>query len=271
MGNLTSASGMMNFDDLDKKMRIFETIHDVCALPGVYMVARIDGRSFTRLTKETYKFSAPFDENFRDYMVETVKHLMACGFTVIYGYTQSDEISLLFALEENAFSRKHRKYNSILASEAAAKFTSLLGGPAAFDCRICELPNSELVVDYFRWRAEDAHRNALNAHCYWCLRRDGMSQQIATSKLEGMRAADKNELLFSYGINYNNLPAWQKRGIGLYWRQKPKNGLNPKTGEKIITQRRQIYLDMELPTGEKYEAFLLELLVQEARKQDLTS
>ena len=36
---------------------------------------------------------------------------------------------------------------------------------AAFDCRISQLPSLDLVVDYFRWRGEDARRNALNAHC----------------------------------------------------------------------------------------------------------
>jgi hypothetical protein len=30
----------MKFDELDKKMRIYETAHDLCVLPGIYMVAR---------------------------------------------------------------------------------------------------------------------------------------------------------------------------------------------------------------------------------------
>ena len=44
-------------------------------------------------------------------MVDTVKALMNYGFRVIYGYTESDEISLLFHPEENTFARKVRKYN----------------------------------------------------------------------------------------------------------------------------------------------------------------
>src|SRR5262245_55690687 len=110
----------MKFDELNEKMRIFETAHDHCVLPGVYMVARIDGRNFTRLTKEVHQFEAPYDSRFRDLMCETTAHLMNCGFQTIYGYTQSDEISLLFHRDISTFDRKVRKFNSILAAEASA-------------------------------------------------------------------------------------------------------------------------------------------------------
>ena len=39
----------MKFDELDEKMRVFETAHDLCVLPGMHIVARVDGRGFTRL------------------------------------------------------------------------------------------------------------------------------------------------------------------------------------------------------------------------------
>ena len=81
----------MKFDDLDKKMRVYEQSLDQAILPEIYMVARIDGRNFTRLTKELYKFESPFDEQFRDYMVFTVKHLMECGFRVVYGFTHRSQ------------------------------------------------------------------------------------------------------------------------------------------------------------------------------------
>jgi len=250
----------MKFDDLDDKMRIYETSQDRCVLPNMYIVARIDGRSFTTLTKDIHKFNAPFDERFRDLMVETVKHLMNCGFNVIYGFTESDEISLLFNYNEKAFSRKTRKFISILAGEASAKFSSLLGDVGAFDCRLSELPNKTLVEDYFRWRNEDAHRNALNAHCYWKLRQDNFSQNEATSKIEGLSIADKNELLFQYGINFNGLPNWQKRGIGVYWKDIKKEGFNPKSNEKVLVHRRELFTDFELPMREEYNQFIAELI-----------
>jgi tRNA(His) 5'-end guanylyltransferase len=226
----------------------------------MYIVARIDGRSFTRLTKEVHQFEAPFDEKFRDLMVETVKHLMNCGFNVIYGYTESDEISLLLHPDENLFGRKTRKYISILAGEASAKFSTLLGSIGAFDCRLSELPNKKLVEDYFRWRNEDAHRNALNAHCYWRLRRDNFTVNEATAKIEGMSVATKNELLFKYGLNFNDIPTWQKRGIGVYWEDAKKEGFNPKTNKQVLADKRILYTDFELPMRDEYNKFIVDLL-----------
>lgn len=54
----------MNCDELDRRLRVFETAHDYCALPGLYLVARLDGRGFTKLTRERQPFAAPFDDRF---------------------------------------------------------------------------------------------------------------------------------------------------------------------------------------------------------------
>lgn len=221
----------MKFAELDSKMRLFETGHDHCVLPEMFIAARIDGRNFTKLTKETHAFEAPYDPRFRDCMVATNEHLMDCGFRVVYGYTQSDEISLLLHRDDHTFARKLRKLHSVLAGEASAKFSLLLGDVAAFDCRVLQFPNAELVTDYFRWRSEDAHRNALNAHSYWLLRKQGAGVKAATDRLKGMSVAQKNELLFQSGINFNRLPEWQRRGVGVYWEGYEKEGHNPRTGE----------------------------------------
>lgn len=246
----------MKFDDLDAKMRIFETAADYCVLPGIFMVARLNGRSFTRLTKEVWQFEAPFDEQFRDMILETAEWLMDCGFRVQYAYTQSDEISLLFARDEQLFGRKLRKFNSVLAAEASAKFSLLIGNVATFDCRISQLPTAALVVDYFRWRNEDTARNALSAYCYWTLRKQGLNQQAATSKTIGLSVAQKNELLFEHGINFNEVPNWQKRGVGLYWDIFEKSSQNPVTGEATVALRRRIKRDYDLPMKDAYGRFL---------------
>ena len=250
----------MKFDDLDTQMRVYETSADFCVLPGIFIVARLDGRSFTKLTKEIGKFEAPFDSRFRDLMVETTRHLMQCGFKVIYGYTESDEISLLFDIDIDLFGRKIRKYNSVLAGEASAKFSLLFGGIGVFDCRICQLPNEKTVADYFRWRNEDAHRNALNAHCYWALRKENYDKRRATRFIDSKTTAEKNELLFSHGINFNDLPDWQKRGVGLHWEKKEKIGYNPKENIEIRVQRNEIKIDYDLPMREEYSDFIMRLI-----------
>lgn len=148
----------MKFDELDDKMRVFETAHDLCVLPGIYMVARLDGRSFTRLTKE------------------------------------------------------------------------------------------------------DAHRNALNAHGYWLLRKQGKAVGEATAAMSGLSVAQKNELLFQNGVNFNDLPLWQKRGSGLYWEEYERPAENPVTGEKVTARRRRVRRDLELPMKDDYSAFLQTLI-----------
>jgi len=74
----------------------------------------------------------------------------------------------------------------------------------------------------------------------------------ATARLEGQSTAWKNELLFQRGINFDKLPAWQKRGCGIYWADEEKTGFNPRTGQKEKTTRRVLKTDLELPLKEKY-------------------
>lgn len=253
----------MKFDDLDAKMRCYEQSIDQCVLSDMYLVARLDGRSFSRLTKEICDFEAPFDVRFRDMMVNTVKALMDCGFRVVYGFTESDEISLLFHTDEDTFGRKVRKFNSILAGTASAAFSLQLGQVAALDCRLVPLPNLERVQDYFLWRQEDAHRNALNAHCYWMLRKEGMSVKDATELLECKTVAFKNELLFSRGINFDKLPSWQKRGIGVFWDDVEKVGYNPITNQEVKATRRVLSVNYDLPLGEDYAKYVISFLKQD--------
>ncbi len=246
----------VKFEELDRRMRVFETAHDHCVLPGIHMVARIDGRSFSHLTRVAHELEAPYDTRFRDCMLAALERVITAGFSVTYGYTQSDEISLLFRRDESLFGRKLRKLNSVLAGEASAAFSLALGAPGAFDCRISQLPREDDVVDYFRWRQEDAHRNALNGHCYWLLRRQGKSDAEATRELQGVSVAERNELLFQNGIQFNELPTWQRRGIGAYWEAVESEGTDPRTGRKVKKTRRQLRIDHELPMKEAYEAFV---------------
>lgn len=246
----------MKFNELDRRMRLLESADDPSIMPGMPLVIRLDGRGFTKLTKETHPFDAPFDERFRDFMIETTKHLMQCGFQPTYGYTQSDEISLLLPPEDMTFGRRMRKLLSVLAGEASARFSLLLGDTACFDSRISPMTNRQSTIDYSRWRSEDAHRNALNAHCYWLRRKIGESARAASDALDRMSVRDKNEFLFAKGVNFNDLPDWQKRGIGVYWEDYQKDAVNPVTGEAVKADRRRLAHDLHLPMKGKYDDYI---------------
>lgn len=255
----------MDFNTLDKQMRRFEQSMDRTLLEGINVVARLDGHGFTRLIKKEWDLEKPFDIRFRDAMIETTKHLMDCGFRIIYGYTQSDEISLLFHLRDESFGRKERKLLSILAAEASVTFSMQVGRAAVFDNRLIPLPSADNVMDYFRWRQEDAHRNSLNSHCYWILRKEGVSATNAQKRMSGITNGQKNEILFERGINYNDLPLWQKRGIGMYFRDEQRQGFNPITQETTSCVRHALHVEMELPIGQEYSQ-LINKIINEQNK-----
>lgn len=246
-------------------MRVYETAHDHAVLPGLHMVARIDGRSFSHLTRVVMGLVEPYDLALRDAMVATLRHLVeGTGFSILFGYTQSDELNLLFRRDESLFGRKLRKLLSILAGEASAKLSLELGRMGVFDARISQLPTVEDVVDYFVWRQEDAHRNALNGHAYWLLRGQGLSDHQATDRLRGVSVAERNELLFRHGRNFNDVPAWQRRGSGVRWRDVDVKGTDPRTGAEVASSRRECFVDHELPMKDAY-ADLIRGIVERQR------
>lgn len=242
----------MKFDDLDREMRRFETKRDWQVPEGLFIVARMDGRGFTRLTKEVMSFEAPYDERFRDAIAATARHLMDCGFRTLHAYCQSDEISLLLHPRDGTFQRKERKLLSVLAGEASAAITQALGRPACMDSRLCLLPDAVRVADYFRWRMEDARRNCLNSHAYWLLRRLGEDATRAACRLTGLSVAEKTALLAERGIVFEELPAWQRHGFAVEWLEEEKAGLDPRTGAATVTSRRRLGTMLELPDGREY-------------------
>ncbi|KAB1229598.1 tRNA(His) guanylyltransferase Thg1 family protein [Chryseobacterium viscerum] len=249
----------MKFEEIEALMRKNESLLEQYILPENFMIVRLDGRGFTKLTKEKLSLEKPFDQKFSQVMIDTTKYLFSIGFKVIYGYTQSDEISLLIHKDDNTFNRKIRKINSVLAGEASAFFSLQFQEICVFDCRTIAIPNREMLLDYFCWRQEDSHRNSLSAYCYWTLRKNGFNAKQTTETIEKMSQSDKNELLFQYGINYNNLPSWQKRGVGILDKEIKKQGFNPVIKEPVVYLRNELFVENELATRESYRTFLKEI------------
>lgn len=92
------------------------------------------------------------------------------------------------------------------------------------------------------------------------LRKNGETGEKAAVILEKQSVAFKNELLFQNGINFNELPAWQRRGTGVYWEKYDKPGYNPIEGKEVVAVRRRLKVDEELPMKEEYKEFINQFL-----------
>jgi tRNA(His) 5'-end guanylyltransferase len=247
----------MRPQELERQMRALEIYHPIRLPPGAWVILRLDGRGFSRLTAD--RFAKPFNLAFHELMADTTQVLLE-EFQGLYAFTESDEISLLFPRAWDLFDRELEKLVSLSAALASSTFALAASLRVQFDSRALPVAADEQVLDYFRWRQADAGRCALNGWCYWTLRQEGRGVAEATAALQGLGVAAKNELLFRRGINFNGLPAWQRRGTGVYWETFQREGFNPRLGQTVVTTRRRLRVDRDLPLGDAYADLLRRLM-----------
>ena len=239
--------------EFEARQRAREYFHSLSVLPGAWTVIRVDGRGFSRLTEQ--RFDKPFDARFCDLMVVTAQALLT-ELGGRYAYTESDEISVLLDPASDLFGRGVEKLVSISAGVASAAFTQAATEPAHFDARLWVGVGVEDVADYFSWRQSDATRSALNGWCYWTSRKDGQSPRQANRTLDGASTSDKSKLLYRHGINFNDLPTWQRRGIGLWWETYEHPGFDPVRATPVTTTRRRMKTEPELPMKDAYRQLI---------------
>ena len=123
------------------------------------------------------------------------------------------------------------------------------------------------MVDYFRWRQGDATRAALNGWCYWTLRKNGQSAQSAAKALDRQTSEAKIAFLSEQGIRWDEVPLWQPRGVGLFWEEYTKQGLDPVRGVEVTAVRRRVAVEMELPEREEYGQWVMNFLLQDSGEE----
>lgn len=200
-------------DDFGDRMKIFEMAEAGRKfIPLLPIVARIDGRCFSKFTKG---LDRPYDKRFSDLMIETTKYLVketnACC-----GYTASDEITLSWFSNsfdcQIYFDGRISKMTSSLAASATAYFNYKLldylpenyrNKLPTFDTRVWNVPNIIEGANVYLWREQDNFKNSISmaARCHF-----------SHKELMNKNGSEMQEMLFSKGINFNDFPSFFKRG-----------------------------------------------------------
>lgn len=227
-------------DDLGVRMKTFyEQIPKTKLMRRCPVAIRIDGKAFHTFTRGFHK---PFDEVLIKSMQETTKYLCENIQGCVLGYTQSDEITLILIdykkLTSSAwFDYEVQKICSIAASMATMAFNNIfskyvkefdlelayndngidteenrklweiykkaINKGAMFDARCFNIPKEE-VTNLVYWRQLDASRNSIQMV--------GQAN-FSHKELQNKSCNDIQDMLMTQkGINWNDLPTYQKRG-----------------------------------------------------------
>ena len=221
-------------DDLGVRMKTFyEQIPKTKLMRRCPVAIRIDGKAFHTFTRG---FQKPFDEVLIKSMQETMKYLCENIQGCVLGYTQSDEITLILVdykkLTSSAwFDYEVQKICSIAASMATMAFNKFfrdnvgdylyenyddqyladyiktlqnaVDKGAMFDARCFNIPKEE-VTNLVYWRQLDASRNSIQMV--------GQAN-FSHKELQNKSCNDiQDMLMIQKGINWNDLPTYQKRG-----------------------------------------------------------
>jgi len=216
--------------DRDREREIYAEIR-----ASTPLIVRADGRNFKRVLAE-HKFRKPYDERFARGIVSATELFFAkSGFNPVLAYIFSDEISLYFRFVP--FRARIEKLDSIIASFIASALTIILDfkDPIAFDARVIPICGDAEVIAYLAQRQAEAWRNYVNAYGYYGLIESGLSAREAEKRLRGMKSGDVHEMLFRMGINLNDTPGWQRRGVMVVRQGYEKEGYDPRAGKKNAT------------------------------------
>ncbi len=202
----------MRTDDYGDRMKTYEAQTDYRLDTTLPIYARIDGRSFSKFTQGMKR---PFDERMSSAMINTTKKLVEKTHARI-GYTQSDEISLVFMGNENSdifFGGRVQKLASVMAGIASVEFLKSIQNipdlahyadrSPHFDCRIVQLPTEVEAANMMLWREMDATKNAISM---------AAQAEFSSRMLECVNGVQKISMLKDKGIEFDDYPDFFKRG-----------------------------------------------------------
>lgn len=229
------------------------------------VIIRIDGKAFHTFTRGLKK---PFDRILMSAMQETMKYLCANIQGCVFGYTQSDEITLVLTdyattTTDAWFGYNIQKVCSVAASIATMAFNKFFSNEfeeahrwacepdatdddrkyafeilynklnnAMFDARCFNIPKEE-VCNCLIWRQKDAIRNSIESVGH---------ANFSQNKLNGKSCNEIQDMLVEeFGINWNNFPVDCKQGSCCYRVNEELAMKNPRCPEETVVVSRRVW------------------------------
>ena len=266
----------MDKSNLAERMKGYEKRNRYYLQRRMPVILRLDMRAGHSFTKG---FKRPFDEVFIKSMQETAKYLCENIQNCKLSYQQSDEITLLLVDYDKLntdcfFDYRVDKLCSIAASMATMAFNNIfskyvrgfdlalayndngidteenrklweiynksVNKGAMFDARCFNIPKEE-VTNNFYWRQLDASRNSIQMV--------GQAN-FSHKELQNKSCNDiQDMLMIQKGINWNDLPTYQKRGsccVKMY--QLDEGSFQSHAEDKLMEHGRTFWaVDTEIP------------------------
>lgn len=252
---------------LGDRMKQYESVSKTMLINRMPVIIRLDGCHFHTFTKG---FEKPFDEVLMCSMIRTMKFLCQNIQGCVFGYTQSDEISLILVdykkLNSSAwYDNEVQKMCSVAASLCTLKFNEVfreeihrrvipvnldnlplaayskaLETGAVFDCRAFNVPKED-VCNCIIWRQQDATRNSIQSLA---------QSKFSHKELQGLSCDKLQDKLFKErGINWNDLEIYKKRGTACYNRGEEHSDWVVDFNMPILTQDND-YINKHVFIGE---------------------
>jgi len=225
-------------DKLGDYMKGFEC-EESCrkAEKGKPLLVRLDGRAFHTFTR---KMKRPFDPALTKLMQDTTQHLVE-ETNALIGYTQSDEISLVWYLPTNSesqymFDGRYQKLSSTLAAIATGFFVNALrcldlpttGKSPTFDARAWQVPTLNDAFLALLWRERDAIKNSISMVA---------QAHFSHNSLNGVSGTVKKKMLAEIGDPWESYDSCYRKGT--YFTRVPEEYLlNPEDLAKIPAKHR---------------------------------
>ena len=217
------------------RMKEYEKRNRYYLQKRIPVMIRIDGRSFHTFTKG---FQKPFDNILIKSMQETMKYMCENIQGCVFGYTQSDEITLVlidyqklntsswfeyrvdklcsisasmatmafnkfFRQNVEEYTENYKYVNNLITNKIISTYWGAVRKGAMFDSRCFNVPKEE-VTNFVYWRQLDATRNSIQMV--------GQAN-FPYKQLQGKSCNMIQDMLFTErGINWNDLPVVKKRG-----------------------------------------------------------